>query len=47
MKKNVLIKSIVTTVLGTIITTSAIIPVTRTGEEPEPEMATIEYNINI
>ncbi|MBB6632089.1 hypothetical protein [Clostridium algidicarnis] len=47
MKKNVLIKSVMTMILGVIITTSAIIPVTRSGEQPEPEMAAIEYNINI
>ncbi|PPK46983.1 hypothetical protein [Clostridium algidicarnis] len=47
MKKNVLTKSILTLILGTIIITSAIIPVTRAGEPPEPEMAVIEYNINI
>ena len=47
MKKRALIKSIVTMLLGAIITTSAIIPVTRAGEQPEPEMAAIEYNINI
>ncbi|WP_443660410.1 hypothetical protein [Clostridium algidicarnis] len=47
MKKNVLIKSVMTMILGVIITTSTIIPVTRAGEQPEPEMAAIEYNINI
>ncbi|MBU3197449.1 hypothetical protein KPL26_12345 [Clostridium algidicarnis] len=47
MKKNVVVKSVMTMILGVIITTSVIIPVTRFGEQPEPEMASIEYNINI
>ncbi|MBU3210472.1 hypothetical protein KPL28_12700 [Clostridium algidicarnis] len=47
MKKKVLIKFVMTMILGAIITTSTIIPVTRAGEPPQPEMAAIEYNINI
>lgn len=49
MKKKVLIKSILTMAIGTIITTSALIPFggPRPGENPDPEMAVIEYNINI
>lgn len=47
MKENVLTKFILTLILGTIITTSSIISVTTSGEPPQPEMAAIEYNINI
>ncbi len=49
LKKNLVVKFILTMVLGTIITTSVLKPFGGPGggEPPDPEMATIEYNINI
>lgn len=49
MKKKVLIKSIAAMLLGLLIAPSAILPLGNGwgGDHPDPEMAAIEYNINI
>lgn len=47
MKKKVLIKSIAAMLLGLLIASSAILPNGWGGDHPDPEMAVIEYNINI
>ncbi len=46
MKKKTLIKSIITMLLGVIITTGTVIAIWG-GERPDPEMSAIEYKINI